>query len=78
MAFILVSSLTTVMAANILMWIPVASRSHFNSWSPIANRLLDRGHTITLVSCVSNAKLEKHQNVTYVQTWYSKGRRLRD
>lgn len=46
--FLLVSNLNdTVQAANILMIHPLALKSHYNAFRPLANALVKRGHRVT-------------------------------
>ena len=65
--FTLVSLLLRVaQCANILMWMSVGSKSHFNSFAPLALSLAARNHKLDIVAPTENKKLEKHPNVRFV------------
>ena len=52
--------MSTSEAYNILIWMALGSKSHFNPIKPLAMELADRGHHLTFVSPVHDKDLENH------------------
>ena len=66
---ILLSSLLPwTQSANILMYMPMGSRSHWYTWVPLANELAERGHDLTIVSPFPDKGLEARGNVNFMVT----------
>lgn len=54
-------------SGDILAWIDSGSKSHFEIWKPLIMALLDRNHSVTIVSPFDFKEAEKHPKVRYAK-----------
>ena len=65
-ALVALTALGLASGGNILMYMGQASKSHWNTWQPLARALADRGHNMTLCIPFEDKKLAAHPNVELI------------